>query len=325
MTKPRSRAGSAGRSIVGEQNDNGTVTWQALVRGSTPDQVAANIERCSPPPTGPRRAGCWSGGRTAHVQRATSGSPARHVEADLQVGAVAGRAEHGRRRQLPGPAARGTVGPDDDHRPVRRRLGHGLHVRRATSADVTSAPSAATWCPSTAASPSNGGRGTRPAATTCSKGRRRSRHPRDHDHRLQGGRDPPRPGEHVHRGLRRRQRHQQPAAVDVVIAGTRTNRSTTNLSGGEQTSLVAGDTGWTWIPQNALDELQTFESRPFTYRNQATPLVIAPTDAIPGNAPALVDVLVTPSGGSATPGWGLIAWAKYRGRPAHHAAVHLRR
>jgi hypothetical protein len=33
-----------GQVIVGEQNDNGTVSWQALVRGSTADQVAANIE-----------------------------------------------------------------------------------------------------------------------------------------------------------------------------------------------------------------------------------------------------------------------------------------
>jgi hypothetical protein len=33
-----------GQVIVGEQNDNGTVSWQALVRGSTADQVAAISE-----------------------------------------------------------------------------------------------------------------------------------------------------------------------------------------------------------------------------------------------------------------------------------------
>jgi hypothetical protein len=33
-----------GSTVVGEQNDNGTVSWQALVKGNTPDQVAQNVE-----------------------------------------------------------------------------------------------------------------------------------------------------------------------------------------------------------------------------------------------------------------------------------------
>jgi hypothetical protein len=149
--------------------------------------------------------------------------------------------------------------------------------------------------------------------------------------------------------------------IDVVIAGVRTNRATTNLAVRLPTStaawvrgrieynpslaqyavtaehftaaptpmsapttttsytLVAGDapldttagkSGWSWVPQNASATLDDFEFRPYTYRNQTLPQRLRSQDAIPGTAPALVDASVTPSGGSATPAWALIAWGR---------------
>jgi hypothetical protein len=224
----------------------------------------------------------------------------------------------------------------------------------ATAADVSVTDVSQTLVPVTGrphrrtARPAHGPRLPAPGSSGDAR-----RHPRDHDHRLQGGRDPPRPGEHVRRGLRRRQRHQQPAPVDVIIAGTRTNRSTTNLAarittggpfrvrgrvegqtstrstshapdaderadalasytlaGGEPAALTAGHTGFSWVPQHAAAIVFDFESRPFTYRNLTLPQVLAPLDAIPGSAPALADIKITPSGGTLAPRWALAGWAE---------------
>jgi hypothetical protein len=149
--------------------------------------------------------------------------------------------------------------------------------------------------------------------------------------------------------------------VDVVIAGVRTNRSSTNLAarlvtatpawvrgriegnvvtaeyfasaptpmaaptltasytlvgGDAPLNTTAGKAGWSWIPQNASATLDDFEFRPYTYRNQTLPTKLAPSDNIPGNAPALADVTFTPSGGAAAPVFAYVAWGRRAGTPA---------
>jgi hypothetical protein len=143
--------------------------------------------------------------------------------------------------------------------------------------------------------------------------------------------------------------------VDAIVAGVRTNRSTTNLvarvvngtafwvrgriegqvviveyftsaptpmatptltasytlAAGEQTALVAGYSGFSWIPQDAAARLDDFEVLPRTYRNQTIPVLLQMLDQVPGTAPALMDVTVTPSGGAAAPVWAMLAWAKH--------------
>lgn len=96
--------------------------------------------------------------------------------------------------------------------------------------------------------------------------------------------------------------------LSPMVAPTLTNNYT--LSGGEQSSLVAGFSGWSWVPQDASATLDEFEFRPFTYRNVTLPEILEPTDQVPGTASALADVNVTPSGGSAGPVWAMVAWAK---------------
>jgi hypothetical protein len=78
---------------------------------------------------------------------------------------------------------------------------------------------------------------------------------------------------------------------------------------GAETSIAAGSAGWSWVPQHASAILNNFESQPYTWRNQTLPQLLAPLDAIPGTAPAVADVTVTPSGGAANPSWALIGWA----------------
>jgi hypothetical protein len=145
--------------------------------------------------------------------------------------------------------------------------------------------------------------------------------------------------------------------IDVVIAGVRTNRATTNLaariingqsfwvrgriegqivyaehfgagfatapranstittstsytlSGGEPASLVAGHSGWSWIPQTAAATLDEFAFQPYIWRNMTLPQLVKPLDAIPGIAPALTAAhLTTSSADTSTPIWPLLAW-----------------
>jgi hypothetical protein len=139
--------------------------------------------------------------------------------------------------------------------------------------------------------------------------------------------------------------------TDVILGGTRTNRSSSNLAArvssgttfwvrgriegqaviaeyfsaaptpmgtptltnsytlavGEQGFL--GYAGWSWVPQHASARLDNFEFRPFTRRNLALPQVITQLDSIPGGAPALATVKVTPLG-VGVPQWAMLAWEK---------------
>lgn len=64
---------------------------------------------------------------------------------------------------------------------------------------------------------------------------------------------------------------------------------------------------------NGLDSdhiIEEYEVQPFTYRNRLLPDVITPCGGIPGDdeAPALLDLHVTPSGGAAAPAWAMVGW-----------------
>lgn len=58
-----------------------------------------------------------------------------------------------------------------------------------------------------------------------------------------------------------------------------------------------------------------YRIEPYTYRNQTLPKQIALGGSVPGDAPALVDVHVTPSGGAAPPVWALVGWTERPSTP----------
>jgi hypothetical protein len=155
--------------------------------------------------------------------------------------------------------------------------------------------------------------------------------------------------------------------IDVVIAGVRTNRASVNLgsrisngtafwvrgriengvvfaehftsaptptgtpttvspAGGAGYTLVGGDAplnttagyaGWSWVPQHASATADDFALQPYTRRNQDLPQLVSWADAIPGQAPALVDMGISnASGASYSAAFALIAWARRSGSPA---------
>lgn len=89
---------------------------------------------------------------------------------------------------------------------------------------------------------------------------------------------------------------------------------TTTLAGGTLTSsfmgvFPSGPSGIVWTPQQAAATLDDFEIEPYTYRNRQLPEVIYLQGPIPGTAPALADVEVTPSGGAgAAPSFAHLGW-----------------
>ena len=92
--------------------------------------------------------------------------------------------------------------------------------------------------------------------------------------------------------------------------GSPATTNTVSLSAAEQASLVAGLAGWVWTPQASGAVLDDFQAEPFTYRNRTFPDTISPADALPGDAPALADILVTHSGGAAAPAWAWLGWSE---------------
>lgn len=350
-----------GQTVVGEQNDNGTVSWQALVRGSTYDQAAGNIEallaaanRASQGlllewrPDGAtyssyfRVAGpaAWN---PTYKWAQWQGALSMVVEVKFPV----------RPLVLWDPMT--IIDPFDD---VDSRADYTFDA--LTSSDVTPTPG----------SPSGGNL----SVSTSLSSERRARHTVRGYKLLEGQvnvASTPWAGNPTgykfgvllrasaadtyvevyidDNGTNSRLR------IDVVIGGSRTNRASSNLaarlngaevavrgriegqtvtaeyfnaaantqpmtaptlstsyglSSPEQSSLVAGFSGWSWLPVNAGSHLNQFEARPFTWRNQTLPQALQPLDSIPGTGPALTDVVITPSGGSAAPAWALIAWGK---------------
>jgi hypothetical protein len=90
------------------------------------------------------------------------------------------------------------------------------------------------------------------------------------------------------------------------------------LTGGEIAafgSAATGGRGFSWIPQHASAALDDYASLPYTRRNVTLPQSIQLVGDVPGRAPALCDIVVTPSGGAAAPIWALVAWSKRPGAP----------
>lgn len=97
--------------------------------------------------------------------------------------------------------------------------------------------------------------------------------------------------------------------------GAPTTTTTYTLTAAEQTSLPAGVGGLSWIPAQSSAYIDSYVSEPFTRRNATLPEIMPLEATIPGDAPALCDVTVTPSGGAAAPVWAQLAFLE---RPAAH-------
>lgn len=79
--------------------------------------------------------------------------------------------------------------------------------------------------------------------------------------------------------------------------------STTNLARHHR-----GHSGFQATVVDLAERYDSLEIQPFTYRNVTLPEVIRLGGLIPGDAPALCDLTVTPSGGSAAPVAALMGW-----------------
>lgn len=96
--------------------------------------------------------------------------------------------------------------------------------------------------------------------------------------------------------------------------GAPVTTNTYTLTSGEQTSLVAGHPGLTWIPQHASAVVYDWQAEPFTYRSRPLPDDSLPLKGtIPGDAPALADITITCTGVSNAPIFALVGWTE---RPA---------
>lgn len=96
--------------------------------------------------------------------------------------------------------------------------------------------------------------------------------------------------------------------------GAPTSTITHTLTGGEEINTfgeaVKGAPGRMWVPKTVGAAQDEYEVAPFTYRNLTLPETIVLAGSISGDAPAQVDVTVTPKGGAAEPIWALLAMSK---------------
>jgi hypothetical protein len=99
------------------------------------------------------------------------------------------------------------------------------------------------------------------------------------------------------------------APVPASVPAT-TNNYTFLTVGDAPLSSVAGYSGFSWIPQQSAASINNFDWR-LVYNNRPTPAAIVPSDPIPGAAPALVDVTLTPVGGATPPSFALIGWTPH--------------
>jgi hypothetical protein len=105
------------------------------------------------------------------------------------------------------------------------------------------------------------------------------------------------------------------AAAEPTPMGAPTLTNSYTLSSGEQTSLPRGDTGFSWIPQNAAAPIDEFYFCPYVRRNVSfpvTPGTLQFTD-LPGRAPAKADITLTTSAPTQAPIFALIGWAPSTG------------
>lgn len=110
-------------------------------------------------------------------------------------------------------------------------------------------------------------------------------------------------------------------ASEPTPMGTPTTTTSYALSTSEAAvfgSAIAGSAGFKLTPAATDWRLDDFRVEPFTYRNRTLPERLPLAGTIPGDAPALADISVTHSGGSAAPVFGLLGWSK---RPEAHNLV----
>jgi hypothetical protein len=92
---------------------------------------------------------------------------------------------------------------------------------------------------------------------------------------------------------------------------------THTLSGGDIAAFAdEGDIGLHWAPGATGERINAFTVQAYAYRNRTLPQMIA-LGTVPGDLPALCDLTVTPSGGSAAPIAGLFGWARTPTTPAY--------
>jgi hypothetical protein len=73
-------------------------------------------------------------------------------------------------------------------------------------------------------------------------------------------------------------------------------------------AAVKGSPGRVWIPKTVGAAVDEFSVEQYSFRNLSLPQLVTLDGAIPGDAPALADITITPSGGAAAPKFGLVAW-----------------
>lgn len=78
-------------------------------------------------------------------------------------------------------------------------------------------------------------------------------------------------------------------------------------------AAVTGKVGIRLVPHMTTERYDDFVVEPYTFRNQTLPATISLGGAIPGDAPALADITITPSGGAAPPIFAMTGWTQ---RPA---------
>jgi hypothetical protein len=95
------------------------------------------------------------------------------------------------------------------------------------------------------------------------------------------------------------------------------------LTGGDATTygqFATGAPGMILTPATTGWRYWSFTAEPYVYRNQTLPQKLQ-VAAVPGSAPALADVTLTASGGSAAPAFALIGWTPAPGGTGTGAAV----
>ena len=96
-------------------------------------------------------------------------------------------------------------------------------------------------------------------------------------------------------------------------SGTPATTVSAVLAGADATKFgegIGGYTGIYWTPGDTTSRMDDFASEPYTYAGLTLPDDIRLTGAIPGDAPALADITITPTGGAAAPAWAWLAWAE---------------
>ena len=104
------------------------------------------------------------------------------------------------------------------------------------------------------------------------------------------------------------------AGLDLNPMTTPTHTASYTLAGAEITSLGAAVSGYGGVvfrpTSTTAADIRRIWVEPYSYRNLTLPQQIALGGSVPGTAPALADVVITPSGGSAAPISALIAWSQ---------------